>query len=34
MNVTVTGQQVEITPAIRKYVMEKMARVKRHFEPL
>ncbi|MDE1942348.1 MAG: ribosome-associated translation inhibitor RaiA [Betaproteobacteria bacterium] len=33
MNVTVTGQQVEITPAIRNYVVEKMERVKRHFEP-
>ncbi len=32
MNVIVTGQHVEITPAIRDYVVDKMERVKRHFE--
>ncbi len=32
MNVTVTGQHVEVTPAIRDYVVEKMGRVKRHFD--
>jgi putative sigma-54 modulation protein len=32
MNVTLTGQHVEITPAIRQHVEEKMQRVKRHFD--
>jgi putative sigma-54 modulation protein len=32
MNVTVTGQHMEITPAIRDHVEEKMQRVKRHFD--
>jgi putative sigma-54 modulation protein len=32
MNVTVTGQHMEITPAIRQHVEEKMQRVKRHFD--
>jgi putative sigma-54 modulation protein len=32
MNITVTGQHVEITPAIRDYVVEKMERIKRHFD--
>lgn len=34
MKVTVTGQQVEITPAIREYVVEKMERIKRHFDAI
>ncbi len=34
MKVTVTGHQVEITPAIRDYVVEKMERIKRHFDPI
>ncbi|MDE2259478.1 MAG: ribosome-associated translation inhibitor RaiA [Betaproteobacteria bacterium] len=32
MNVIVTGQHIEITPAIRDYVVDKMERVKRHFD--
>lgn len=32
MNVMVTGQHIEITPAIRDYVVDKMERVKRHFD--
>ena len=32
MNVIVTGQHIEITPAIRDYVVDKMGRVKRHFD--
>ncbi len=32
MNVTVTGQHIEITPAIRDYVVDKLERVKRHFD--
>ncbi len=32
MNVTVTGQHVEITPAIREYVMEKFGKIKNHFD--
>lgn len=32
MNVTLTGKHVEITPAIREYVVEKMGRIKRHFD--
>ena len=34
MNVMVTGQHIEITPAIREYVLEKMVRIKRHFDDL
>jgi putative sigma-54 modulation protein len=34
MNVMVTGQHIEITPAIREYVLEKMVRIKRHFDHL
>lgn len=32
MNLTITGHHVEITPAIRSYVVSKMDRVKRHFD--
>jgi putative sigma-54 modulation protein len=32
MNITVTGQHVEVTPAIRDYVVDKLERVKRHFD--
>lgn len=34
MNVMVTGQHIEITPAIREYVMEKMLRINGHFDHL
>jgi putative sigma-54 modulation protein len=32
MNLTITGHHLEVTPAIRGYVEEKMARVTRHFD--
>jgi putative sigma-54 modulation protein len=32
MNLTNTGHHLEITPAIRGYVEDKMARITRHFD--
>jgi len=32
MNLTITGHHLEVTPAIRGYVEEKMGRVTRHFD--
>ena len=32
MNLELTGQHLDITPAIRNYVTEKMGRVTRHFD--
>jgi putative sigma-54 modulation protein len=32
MNVTVTGQHMEVTPAIRQYVVDKFERISRHFD--
>jgi putative sigma-54 modulation protein len=32
VNLNVSGHQLEITPAIRKYVSSKLERVKRHFD--
>ena len=32
MHLTVTGHQMEITPALRSYVQGKMARLERHFD--
>ena len=32
MNLHLTGHHVEITPAIREYVVSKLARINRHFE--
>ncbi|MBW8072839.1 MAG: ribosome-associated translation inhibitor RaiA, partial [Ferrovum sp.] len=32
MKVTITGQHIEVTPAIRGHVEEKIGRIKRHFE--
>src|SRR6266581_8020219 len=32
MNLSVSGHQLEVTPAIRDYVTEKLARIKRHFD--
>ena len=32
MNLQLTGRHVEITPAIRDYVMQKLARINRHFD--
>ena len=32
MQINLTGHHVEITPALRDYVTEKLARIERHFE--
>lgn len=32
MNLTITGHHVEVTPAIREYVTNKLDRVIRHFD--
>ncbi|NOR20875.1 MAG: ribosome-associated translation inhibitor RaiA [Xanthomonadales bacterium] len=32
MQINLTGRHVEITPAIRDYVHEKLQRIERHFE--
>ena len=32
MNLNLTGRHVEITPAIRDYVVSKLARINRHFD--
>ena len=32
MNLHLTGHHVEITPAIRDYVTQKLARISRHFD--
>jgi len=32
MNLTITGHHLEVTPAIRGYVEEKLKRVTRHFD--
>jgi putative sigma-54 modulation protein len=32
MNLTISGHHLEVTPAIRSYVSEKLERVKRHFD--
>jgi len=32
MNLNVSGHHVEVTPAIRDYVVGKMQRIERHFE--
>jgi putative sigma-54 modulation protein len=32
MNLHLTGHHVEITPAIREYVVNKLARINRHFD--
>jgi putative sigma-54 modulation protein len=32
MNLSVSGHQLEVTPAIRNYVAEKLDRVRRHFD--
>ncbi len=34
MNLMITGQHVEVTPALRAYVEEKLARVSRHFDQI
>ena len=32
MNLNISGHHLEVTPAIRGYVQEKLERVKRHFD--
>jgi putative sigma-54 modulation protein len=32
MNLTISGHHVDITPAIREYVMNKLERITRHFD--
>jgi len=32
MNLNISGHHLEVTPAIREYVMNKLARVLRHFD--
>jgi len=32
MNLTITGHHIEVTPAIREYVTEKISKVTRHFD--
>lgn len=32
MNLSISGRHLEVTPAIREYVLNKMARVARHFD--
>lgn len=32
MNLSIIGRHLEVTPAIREYVMNKMARISRHFD--
>jgi len=34
MQVTISGQHVEITDALRKYVRRKLTRIDRHFGPV
>jgi putative sigma-54 modulation protein len=32
MNLTISGHHLEVTPAIREYVQNKLARITRHFD--
>jgi putative sigma-54 modulation protein len=32
MNLTISGHHLEVTPSIREYTMNKLTRVKRHFD--
>lgn len=32
MNLSISGRRLDVTPAIREYVMNKLARVLRHFD--
>lgn len=34
MQLTVTGHHIDVSPAMRSYVVKKMARVERHFDHL
>jgi putative sigma-54 modulation protein len=32
MNLTISGHHLDVTPAIREFVMNKLERIKRHFD--
>ena len=32
MQITITGQQIDVTPPLRDYVSEKLSRIERHFD--
>jgi putative sigma-54 modulation protein len=32
MNLTISGHHLEVTPAIRDYVVDKLGRIRRHFD--
>jgi len=32
MNLTITGHHIEVTPAIRDYVTDKLSKITRHFD--
>ena len=32
MNLNITGHHLDVTPAIREYILTKMSRIKRHFD--
>ena len=32
MNLTISGHHLELTPALREYVLTKMERITRHFD--
>ena len=32
MNLTISGHHLEVTPAMREYVLTKLERIKRHFD--
>ncbi|MBB3222872.1 ribosome hibernation-promoting factor, HPF/YfiA family [Pseudoduganella umbonata] len=34
MNLTISGHHIDVTPAIREYVQNKLERVRRHFDQL
>ncbi len=34
MQITVTGQQVEVTESLRNYVSEKIGRIQKHFDQM
>ena len=34
MNLTISGHHLEVTPALREYVLTKLDRVTRHFDPV
>jgi len=34
MRIEITGQQVDVSPALREYVQTKLERLARHFEPV